>query len=112
MARTKRTKRTKPNSKGPNPRKFFYNVDDDGSETRRRLALSPEERRADVAAFNADWDARSERMWEANRILARPGPPPTPKQLGYLRHLGYKGGEPGTKRVASELIDQLLKGKP
>lgn len=36
--------------------------------------------------------------------------PPTEKQCAYLRRLGYQA-EPRSKRHASELIDQLVKGR-
>jgi len=37
--------------------------------------------------------------------------PPTDKQLGYIRSLGYSGPHPADRLAASELIDQLLQRK-
>jgi hypothetical protein len=47
---------------------------------------------------------------EEYRKAYQEGEPPTEKQRAYLRRLGYQG-EPRSKRHASELIDQQLRGR-
>jgi hypothetical protein len=77
--------------------------------------------RAEALAYCAwaiDWEqlspAEKDRLKAARgeeyRQAYQEAEPPTGKQRAYLRRLGYQG-EPRSKRHASELIDQLLRGR-
>lgn len=83
------------------------------SETRKLLLdlfarLHPKEREGILRAVRSLPEAVRRGLKEVDRELAWGEKPATPKQLAFLRALGYRGEEPGSVAEASRLIQAFL----